>query len=73
MNTIKKIISSITNLFTKKEVSKLEQSQNINYHKEKTAFINSLKISNTKKGSTPKIKTLICPGDGLGIQENISY
>ena len=39
----------------------------------KENFIQSLKKTNTEKRTNKKIETLICYGDGLGIQKKLSY
>ena len=74
MNIIKKIIIFIKNIFTKQEdVKKLEQGRIITPQDNKINFINSLKINTLEEKTKKKVKTLICYGDGLGIQKKISY
>ena len=70
MNIIQKIISFIKKRFMKQEeIKTLEEPKNtINI--EKNNFIKSLKI---EKKSKKEVETLICYGDGLGIQKKISY
>ena len=36
-------------------------------------FKNKLKVANSEKQKTNKVETLICFGDGLGIQTKINY
>ena len=51
------------------EIKTLEEPKNT-INKEKNNFIKSLKI---EKKSKKEVETLICYGDGLGIQKKISY
>ena len=70
MNIIQKIISFIKKRFMKQEeIKTLEEPKNT-INKEKNNFIKSLKI---EKKSKKEVETLICYGDGLGIQKKISY
>ena len=41
-------------------------------NEERKDFLNSLKV-NIVKGRKKKVETLICVGDGLGIQNKIDY
>ena len=50
----------------------LEAAQSNNVSKEKTDFVNSLKIS-TPKHKNPDIEGPTCIGDGLGIQPKIGF
>lgn len=71
MNVIKKIISLIQRIFNKQEIKMIEAStQHYNYS-EKSNFLQSLRIVNIKKKK--KVETLVCDGDGLGIQKKIVY
>ena len=71
MRIIQEIFSLIKKFFNKEETKLLEaNTQNYNSDK-KLKFIQSLKIVKTKKSK--KIQTLVCDGDGLGIQKKISY
>lgn len=73
MNFVKKIISIIKNVFIKKdEIKKLEEPKNVVINK-KDNFINSLKISTTEEKEEQDVETLICYGDGLGINTKIDY
>lgn len=55
-----------------KEETKLLEANTQNYNNDKKSkFIQSLKIVKIKKSK--KIGTLVCDGDGLGIQKKISY
>ena len=74
MNFFRKIVNYIKNIFIKKErVRELEAPKQIQKSSERPNFINSLKVTVKEKKEKKKIETLICPGDGLGIQKNISY
>lgn len=73
MNIIEKLIRYIKNLFNKQNEIKLleEPKEKINAN-QKSDFINSLKFVDTSKIlKKKKIETLVCPGDGLGIQGKI--
>ena len=74
MNIVKKLISFIKNKFTKHEkIKKLMEPRIIANEDKKESFIESLKINATQKITKKRIETLICNGDGLGIQKNITY
>lgn len=71
MNIIRKMILFIKNIFIKQEeIKALEEPKQIVNQEKKTNFIESLKINTTERKK--KIETLICEGDGLGIQKKIS-
>lgn len=74
MKFLDKILSFIKSIFNKsEEVKKLQvSSQNINT-KKKVDFIEEYKkeIVTTKRKN--RVETLVCEGDGLGIQSKISY
>lgn len=74
MNVIEKIILFIKNIFTKKEeVKKLEEPTVIVEEDKRNEFIDNLKVTAIGKKENKKIETLICAGDGLGIQKGIKY
>lgn len=74
MNILKKIILFIKNIFTKHDtLPKLIESSNSLNQNRKLDFIQSLKVTTTKKNQKKKIETLTCEGDGLGIQKKISF
>lgn len=69
MNLITKIFSLLQKIFHKEEIKMIEAStQNYSSSDEKSKFIQSIKIKKNKK-----VETLVCEGDGLGIQKEISY
>lgn len=70
MNFIKKFFEQIKNMFNKKENVKIleEPTQQINENN----FTESLKVTMQEKKQENKIETLICEGDGLGIQKKMS-
>ncbi len=71
MNVIKKIFSLIQRIFNKEETKMIEATtQHHNNHK-KSEFVESLKIAKVRKKN--KVETLVCDGDGLGIQKKITY
>ncbi len=71
MKFIEKIILFVKKIFIKEnEAKKIEAPKITNEQNLKKNFINSLKFDTTEK---KKIETLICKGDGLGIQKKISY
>ena len=53
--------------------AKLQQSDFTINQNNKEIFEQSLKITNIPKKVNKKIQTLICYGDGLGIQKKLSY
>lgn len=74
MNIIRKIILFIKKICIKQEeIKALEEPKQIINQEKKTNFIESLKITTTEKKNKKRIETLTCEGDGLGIQNKISY
>lgn len=74
MNFFRKIVNYIKNIFIKKEkVQVIEAPKQIQKSSERSDFINSLKVQIKEKKEKKKVETLICEGDGLGIQKKISY
>lgn len=72
MNLIEKVFSFFKNIFSRKEkIKMLEESEESEMNVEKIDFVESLKVKEIKKKKY-KIETLVCPGDGLGIQTKIS-
>ncbi len=70
MKIIKKFIMFIKRNINTKKIEEKKQTANNNTQ---TNFFNSIKIDtldNKKKG---KIETLVCEGDGLGIQKKITH
>ena len=68
----------LKDIFSKKDDS--IEEVNINKKKvdsrnsnDKEKFVNSLRISVKEKLYRKKIETLVCEGDGLGIQKRIRY
>lgn len=73
MNIIKKAILFVKNIFIKQnEIKQLDAPKIILDQDKKNNFIQSLKITTTKKKSKKRVETLICTGDGLGIQKKLS-
>ena len=73
MNIIRKMILFIKNIFVKQEeIKALEEPKQIINQEKKINFVESLKITTTEKKNKKRIETLICEGDGLGIQKKIS-
>ena len=71
MNIIKRIILFIKKTFSKKmKVEKIEEHKNTLEQNKKEDFVQSLKATPVEKEK--KIETLICEGNGLGIQEKIT-
>ena len=74
MNIIQKILLLIKNTFIKQgKVKRLEEPKNIVEQNKRTEFIESLKNNTSIKRKKKRVETLICEGDGLGIQKKISY
>lgn len=70
MNIIKHINIFFKNIFEKKEkVKTLKEAKQIESKEKKANFTESLRIDNK---NNKKIETLICEGNGLGIQKKIS-
>lgn len=62
----------IKNIFIKQEkVKAIEAPKSIIKPEEKVNFMESLKIGTTEKKVKQRVETLICTGDGLGIQRKI--
>lgn len=74
MNLIKKIFEFIKKIFYKKEEIKMIEAISLTSVREKKKkFIKELKEDYIKrKLEKKKIETLICVGDGLGIQKKVS-
>jgi len=72
MNIIKKFFFQIKNyFFNGNKVKQIEEKTLIdNGYKE--GFKNSIKYKEKQSKAKNKIETLICPGDGLGIQTKIT-
>ncbi len=72
MNIINKLMTFIKNIFNKKEKTKeLDAPTPVITNEKKGEFIKSLKINTENRKKEKKVETLICEGDGLGIQKNI--
>ena len=73
MNFFKNIISRIKKIFNKHEdIKMLEEPKVINNSNAKDEFIKSLKVNINKVIKKKKVETLICHGDGLGINNKIT-
>lgn len=73
MNVIRRIILFIKNVFIKQQkVKKLVEPKIDIEQNKKINFIESLKITTTETKTKKRVETLICNGDGLGIQKKIS-
>ena len=74
MSIIQKFILLIKKLFNKQEdIKALEAPKQTMVQDRKIDFIDSLKITALEKKKYSKVETLVCEGDGLGIQKKISY
>ena len=78
MKLFKKIFTFFDRIFNKKEQVKLlkdkkEETTNLEENNNKNEFKNILKVKNTTYTKKKKIETLVSVGDGLGIQNKISY
>ena len=74
MKILQKIVVWLKELFYKKERTKLlEESKQILNQEEKVNFIENLKVNIIEKRKKKKIETLVCEGDGLGIQKKVDY
>ena len=73
MSFIKNLFELIKNIFNKKFDKKMIQAPiETHEHKEKLKFANSLKVD-IPKPKKKEVETMICYGDGLGIQNKINY
>lgn len=73
MNIIKNFIIFMKNIFNKdKEIKMLEMPKQTMNEVKKGEFIKTLKISDNEDEENTSVDTLICIGDGLGIQKNLS-
>ena len=66
-------ISEVNLQEAKLQQAKLQQSDFTINQNNKKIFEQSLKITNIPKKVNKKIETLICYGDGLGIEKKLSY
>lgn len=73
MSFVKRVFFFIKKRFYKENVKMIESISGVITKNEKESFIKSLKKDNFKKIEKKKIETLICEGDGLGIQGKITY
>ena len=72
MNIISRIIEWIKNVFNKKQgIKMLEEPKTFASKGKRMDFITNLKVNSKVKRK--KVETLVCPGDGLGIQSEITY
>ena len=74
MNIIKKMLLFIKNIFVSQdEVKKIQEPKISMEQEEKMTFMQSLRITTTEKKLKKKVETLTCDGDGLGIQNKITF
>ncbi len=74
MKILEKIKIWLKELFRKKETTKLlEESKQIVNKEKKVSFIENLKVNTIEKRKKKKVETLVCTGDGLGIQSKMEY
>ena len=66
---VKKITSTLPQ--KKEEVKKIDAPKDTGNEKEK--FIENLKVTTTYKRPRKKAETLICNGNGLGIQSEVKF
>lgn len=73
MSVIEKIISFIKSFLCKKEQPKTIEAPKIDITKEtRNEFLESIKVNIPVKMKKKKIETLVCVGDGLGIQNKLN-
>ena len=74
MNVLERIISFINKIFNKKEeIKMIEAPKRVVNIKEKEDFLTSIKVFRPIQIKNNEIETLVCIGDGLGIQKNKKY
>ena len=73
MSIVEKIILFIKNILLKKdEIKSLEEPKQINNEEKKNDFLESIKVNIPSQIKKKKIETLVCVGDGLGIQNKLN-
>lgn len=74
MKFIESIYLFFKNLFQKKEqIKMIEEGKETLRIDDRENFLNSLKIAKTLAQKEKIVETLVCVGDGLGIQNEIRY
>ncbi len=74
MKVIERMISFIKKFFYRQEEIKiLEVPKLVSNIKEKEDFFSSIKVFQPMQIKDNEIETLICIGDGLGIQKDMKY
>ncbi|MCI8654682.1 MAG: hypothetical protein HFJ48_02245 [Clostridia bacterium] len=73
MNIIKKIIKYIKSIFIKQEEVKLIEAPKEDINNKKAKFLETIKVNVIEKRKKMEIETLICEGDGLGIQKKLKF
>ena len=74
MNIMEKIISFIKKIFNKQEeIKMIEAPKRVTNMKKKEDFFSSIKVFRPIQIKNNEIETLICMGDGLGIQKDMKY
>ena len=74
MNIIKKIIIFFKNKICKKNNLKMiDSAKDFKQKEDQKSFVASLKIEKIPNPKKKKVETLVSPGDGLGIENKISY
>ena len=71
MNALKRIFNYIKNIFIRPKIKTIGTSKNFETIKKELSFRETLKVTISQEKK--KIETLVCEGDGLGIQKKISY
>ena len=72
MNFIQSLINKIQGIFMKKEIKKIEEKKSEYVINESSDFHKRLK-KEVKGNEKKRINTLVCKGDGTGIDNNVSY
>lgn len=70
MKILNKISIFFKNIFHKNETKKIEEPKAV---KKEDEFIKSIKVNVENKKTKKKVETMVCPGDGLGIQNKLKY
>ena len=74
MNFVKNIIVFLKRIFNKENNIKMIEAPAVEVPKEETSdFKKQLKVTKNEKQKSSEVETLICFGDGLGIQTKINY
>ena len=74
MSLLKKIITYLKKFLKKEKDIKMIPAPSVDYKENsKEEFINTIRINTIIEKNNKEIETLVCVGDGLGIQGDLKY